>query len=165
MNSEEFSRRSRRDSIRDELYDSDGSSTGLRVRSISIDSSDEDEFTNDVEITEGGWICRVKRFEKYVDSYGRTHLYRGHVKDPTPHIDQTVQTPSEQQYSKSDGGKKSILYYYRHTPKARRGIVEPDEHITINSPLILEVLRSKATFGREVRTYSALDAFKAEGII
>ena len=139
------------------------------AESVLIDSSDKDNITSDVEITEGGWICRVERFEKYFDSHSRTDLRHGRAKEPLPYMNQAVPNPSEQRYSKNDGGKKnprqSIICYYRHIPKAREGIVQPYEYITINSPLILEVLRANAKFGQEVRAYITLDASKAEGII
>lgn len=119
--------------------------------------SDDDEVAEDVEITEGGWICRVARFEKHVDSRGRVH----HVKDSrrkessAPVANQDV--TDGQKPAKSDGDetknrvKQSIIRFFRHATKTNsKKLIHPEMYIEIKSPLILEVLRRNMSYEKEV---------------
>ena len=62
--------------------ESDATSMDAPVGPEESDQLNENTIANDVEVTEGGWVCRVDRFEKLVDSAGRTHYYpRGEKAD------------------------------------------------------------------------------------
>ena len=102
----------------------------------------DDTLTEDVEITAGGWVCRVERFEKFVDSSGRIRYYRQRKESPSPLAKKDKTKESIQQ---------SIISYFHHTTKTRtEDLIDPDIYIQIKSPLILEVLRKNTSYGHQV---------------
>ena len=120
---------------------------------------DDDVLAGDITITEGGWICRVERFEKYVDSRGRIHYQRPPKETTLPFLDQDLAGSQEPQILQEDEAKKevqqSIISYVHYTTKANsRGLVEREAYIEIKSPLILEVLRENANYDQAVRPHN-----------
>ena len=136
---------------------------------------------NDIEVTEGGWICRVERIEKRVDSAGRSHYYHEENQadlldrflevDPAsgPHFTSLTQHPNRvrmqegkvqddkvQEEKVQKDVRRSIILHYYYITKNRGGLVEPGAYIEIRSPLILKFLRENAKFDEEVRPPRAL---------
>ena len=115
----------------------------------------DDTLTEDVEITPGGWICRVERFEKYVDSSGRIRYHRQRKESPSPLVDQDLAEAKRPGKSKKDKTKEnirqSIISYFYHTTKnTPEDLIDLDIYIQIKSPLILKVLRKNMSYGHQV---------------
>ena len=115
----------------------------------------DDTLTEDVEITPGGWICRVERFEKLVDSSGRTHYQRQRKKSPSPLVDQDLaeakKPEKKKKYKLERNVKQSIIDYIHHISKTdSKDLIDPDIYIEIKSPLILKVLRENTSYGHQV---------------
>lgn len=134
-------------------------SHGIKIwEDNSQDSQESDQDDNalaeDVEITEGGWICRVERFEKHVDSEGRVHYRRPRKENSSPVVDQDV-TDAQKPVTLDQGEKdnyvqQSIISYFSHSTKTdSKDLIDPDMYIEIKSPLILEVLRENTSYGQE----------------
>lgn len=116
---------------------------------------DDDALAEDVEITEGGWICRVERFEKHVDSVGRVHYRRPRKENSSPVVDQDVTDAQKpvilDQGETSHYVQQSIISYFSHPAKTDfKDLIDPDMYIEIKSPLILEVLRENTSYGQGV---------------
>ena len=114
-----------------------------------------DTPTEDVEVTPGGWVCRVERFEKFVDSSGRIIYHRQRNESPSPLVDQDLAEAKNPRKSKKDKTKKniqqSIISYFHHTTKTNsEDLIDPDVYIQIKSPLILKVLRKNTSYGHQV---------------
>ena len=112
---------------------------------------DDDASAENFEVTEGGWICRVERFEKHVDSQGSI-TYRHPPKETTPPpmkqdlIDARYAESLEPDEIERDA-KQSIISYFHHAAKSSSGdFIEPEIWIEIKSPLILEVLRQNKSY-------------------
>ena len=127
------------------------SSTDTSTTEESEDSdpeinTDDDALAEDIEITEGGWICRVERFEKHVDSQRRIIYRHPPKKSSAPPANQDFKDARKAETLEQGKIKKdvqqSIILYIRHIPKtsSRRDLIEPEVFIKINSPLIREVL-------------------------
>ncbi|KAL8827249.1 MAG: hypothetical protein Q9191_003302 [Dirinaria sp. TL-2023a] len=138
--------------------DSNSSLASSKAQSQETLQSDE---ADDVETTEGGWICRVQRLEKRLDSHGRTRYHRLREKTRLPHLNEDIPSPLNQQSSEEDGEQQSrrlsIISYVYDITDSYKGRVETEIYIEIRSPLILGVLRENAKFyqeslsGRKVR--------------
>lgn len=120
---------------------------------------DDDALGDDITVTKGGWICRVERFEKHVDSRGRVHLRRPPKDTTLPFPNQDLSSSQEpqnlQEHKRKKKVQQSIISYVYNTTKARSsGLVEREAWITIKSPLILEVLREIANHDPEVRPHN-----------
>lgn len=115
----------------------------------------DDTLTEDVELTPGGWICRVERFEKIVDSSGRIRYNHQRKESPSPVMDQDLAEAKKPEKSKKDKPKKiveqSIISYFHQTTKTNSNdLIDPDVYIQVKSPLILEVLRKNTSYGHQV---------------
>lgn len=92
---------------------------------------DDDALAEDVEITEGGWICRVERFEKHADSVGRVHYRRPRKENRSPVVDQDL-TDAQKPVTLDQGEKdnyvqQSIISYFSHATKIdSKGLIDPD---------------------------------------
>ena len=120
---------------------------------------DDDVLADDITITEGGWICRVERFEKHVDSSGRVHYQRPPKETVLSFPNQDLASSQEPQNLHENKEKKeiqqSIISYVYHTTEADpNGLIECEAFITIKSPLILEVMRENANYSQEVRPHN-----------
>lgn len=116
----------------------------------------DDALGEDVEITEGGWICRVERFEKHVDSRGRVHLRHPREEPSLPVWDQGMadarkpERPNPGQVEKNV--QQSIISCVHQTTRPKKkGLIESETYIEIKSPLILEVLRKNTSYEQQVR--------------
>ena len=117
---------------------------------------DEDVLADDITITEGGWICRVERFEKHVDSRGQVHYKRPPKETVSSFSNRDLASSQELQNLQENKVKKKvqqsvISYVYFTTRASSSGLFEPEASITIKSPLILENLRENASYDQEVR--------------
>ena len=127
----------------------------LAEESDQSNDSDDDPLAADIEITEGGWICQVERFEKYVDYEGRISYRHPQVKRSSPLVNQDL-TDARKAETREQGEKQltvqqSIISYVRHTAKIRhRDYIEPEVFIEIKSPLILDVLRKNTGYEQHV---------------
>ena len=124
---------------------------------VELEESDQsdDALGEDVEITEGGWICRVERFQKKVDSLGRIHLFRLRKEHSSPVWDQDTGDARKPEGLNQDQVEKnvqqSIISCIYHTTRSRdKDLIEPETFIEIKSPLILEVLRKNTSYGQQV---------------
>ena len=124
----------------------------------------DDALAKGIEITEGGWICKVEQFEDVVS--------RG---DPRyRHLRPHKKRSSSQEPNEAGPAKQvlqSIIIHYHH-PTIRhetdvfddrgRSVSQtsrfPENYLEIKSPLILDVLRAKATYDQEV-CYMTIDFF------
>ena len=118
------------------------------------DQSD-DALGEDVEITEGGWICRVERLQKYLGSRGRIHFRHLRKEHSSPVWDQDMADARKPERLNKDKVEKnfqqSIISCIYHTTTSRHGeFIEPETYIVIKSPLLLEVLRKNTSYGQEV---------------
>ena len=124
--------------------------------SLSTDHSD-DALPEEVEITEGGWVCQVERFEKRVDSRGRIRYCHPREEKSSPIANQDLIDPEKPQILGKNKAEKafqqSIISYFSHTIQDFRDLIDPDIYIEIKSPLILEVLRKNASYGQKVWPY------------
>ena len=119
------------------------------------DTALDDTLTEDVEITPGGWVCRVERFEKFVDSSGRIRYHRQRKESPSPLVDQDLAEAKKPRKSKKDKTKEniqqSIISYFQHTTKTNsEDLIDQEVNIQIKSPLILKVLRKNTSYGHQV---------------
>ena len=115
----------------------------------------DDACEEGVEVTEGGWICRVEHFQKRVDSRGHVHLRRLRKEHSSPAWDQ-----DGAEAHKSDGldldqveikVQQSIIWCIHHTTKLKHEeFIESETCIEIKSPLILEVLRENPSYEQQV---------------
>ena len=105
---------------------------------------DVDAFAENVEITEGGWICRVERFEKHVDSRGRITYHHPPKRSSPPPVNHDLRDARNAETLEPDETEsdvpQSIIAYFHHAAKSSSRF-EPEIYIEIKSPLILEVLR------------------------
>ena len=98
---------------------------------------------DDVEVTEGGWMCQTQRYEKFVGSKGREIVLKRmskkeqlarrstNLKD-IPKLDNQDEKPLRQ---------KSVMSYIHHSPRSRRRkFIELERYIIIRSPLVIKVL-------------------------
>lgn len=121
---------------------------------------DDSSLADDITITEGGWICRVERFEKHVDSRGHIHYLRPPKKTTLPFLNQDSAGSQEPQNLHQDkvkkGAQQSIISYVHYNTEAGpSGLVELEAYIEIKSPLILQVLRENANYhDHEVRPHN-----------
>ena len=112
---------------------------------------DDNTSAENFEITEGGWICRVERFEKHVDSQGYVTYHHPRKETSPPPVSQDS---SDIQYAEAvepdeieRDVKQSIISYFHHAAKATSGdLIEHEIWIEIKSPLILEVLRRNKSY-------------------
>ena len=120
-----------------------------QVKEDYIPESDhsDDALGEDVEITEGGWICRVEQFEKRVDYEGRTHFR--HVRKD--HMADARELERLNQDQKEKNVQRSIISCISHTTRPQGKVhIETETYIEIKSPLILEVLRRQTSYGQQV---------------
>ena len=132
---------------------STSSAERMQVEWKDIQESDQSDDApgEDVEITEGGWICRVERFQKLVDSRGKIHLRK---KRSSPIWDPKLAYARKPEGSDPDQVEKniqrSIISCVHYTSKRHAGFIESETYIEIKSPLILEVLRKNTSYGQQV---------------
>ena len=133
----------------------------LRRRAWSTEESEEsdpesgstdDASVESAEITEGGWICRVERFEKHVNSRGHITVRHPHKRSSRPLVNRelrnTQNTETLQRHETERRVPGSIISYIHHAVKSRpRDHIEPEIYIEIHSPLIIEVLRQNNSYG------------------
>ena len=129
--------------------------TQVEGRYIQESDHSDDALGEDVEITEGGWICRVQRFEKRVDSRGGIHFRRPRKEHTSPVLDQDMADAREPerliQDQKEKNVQRSIISCISHTTSDQdEEYIEPETYIEIKSPLILEVLRRQTSYGQQV---------------
>ena len=119
------------------------------------DQSD-DAVGEEVEITEGGWICRVERFQKHVDTTGRIHLHHARKEHSSPGWNQGMaDTRTAERLKPGQVEKKvqqSIISCINHSSKSRKkGFIESETYIEIKSPLILDYLWQNTSYDQQVR--------------
>ena len=130
---------------------STSSEESMQVEGENSQESDQsdDALEKDVEITEGGWICRVERFQKHVDSKGRIR-FRHPRKDMADA--RKPERLNKDQVEKNV--QRSIISCICHTTRRRhrrhQDYIESETYIEIKSPLILEVLREYTSYGQQV---------------
>ena len=135
-----------------EAFRSSAEKTQVEWKDIQESHQSDDVLGEDVEITEGGWICRVERFQKHVDSRGRVHFRKEYS---SPGWDQDMADARKPEKLNPDQVEKnvqqSIISCIYHTTRRRdKGFTEPETYIEIKSPLILEVLRKNTSHGQQV---------------
>ena len=111
----------------------------------------DDAAAENVEITEGGWICRVERFEKHVDSRGHTTYCRPPKESSPPLVNQDLKDARNAETLETDESEndvpQAIIIYIHHVAKSKSGdLIEPEIYIEVKSPLILEVLRQSKSY-------------------
>ena len=115
----------------------------------------DDACEEGVEITEGGWICRVEHFRKRVDRRGHVHLRQLRKERSSRAWDQDMADAHKPDGLKPEQMEKnvgqSIISCIHHTTRSRhRGFFESETYIEIESPLILEVLRKNTSYEQQV---------------
>ncbi|KAL9632751.1 MAG: hypothetical protein Q9164_005124 [Protoblastenia rupestris] len=96
------------------------------------------------------WICQVERFEKQVDSRGRSQYYPARKpKDSSsrkeaPEVLQKTQTSTHNKPQDQEKGAVIAHIYDPGTRNHASSFLEPESYIDIRSPLILEVLQDLA---------------------
>ena len=123
---------------------------------------DEDVALEDnVEVTEGGWMCQVQRYEKFVGSTGRnTVLKRISNEERLRRRSTNLEEPqkSDDQDEKSFT-QKSVMSYVHYTPRTRRArYLELEIYIIISSPLLLQVLDKLLMLRPPVRSPHDMEA-------
>ena len=118
----------------------------------------DDAIPENVEITEGGWVCQVERFDKRVDSRGRIRYRHPRKERSSLLTNQDSTDPQEPQISSQNKAEKtcrqSIISYFSHTTKTDpNDLIDPDIYIEIKSPLILEILRGNSSYTQKVWPY------------
>lgn len=111
----------------------------------------DDASLENVEITEGGWICRVERFEKHVDSHGHITYHHAPKESSPPLVNRDLRDAPNAETLEPDPTEsdslQSIISYFHHTVKSITGsLIEPEIYIEIKSPLIIEVLRQAKSY-------------------
>ena len=138
---------------------STSSEESMQVEGEDSQESDQndDALGKDVEITEGGWICRVERSQKYVGSRGRIHFRHLRPEHSSPIRDQDMEDAHKPERLDQDKVEKkiqqSIISCIYHTTTFRDGheaFTASGTYIEIKSPLILEILRENTSHGQEV---------------
>ena len=121
--------------------------TQAELKYIQESDNSDDALGEDVEITEGGWICRVEQFEKHVDSEGHVH-FRHPRKE---HRADAREPEILNQDQKEKNVQRSIISCISHTTRDQFKVyIERENYIEIKSPLILEILRRQTSYGQQV---------------
>ena len=136
--------------------DSSRSKVQGKPGSLSTDHSDE-ALPEEVEITEGGWVCQVERFVKRIDSRGRIRYCHDREEKSSPIANQDLIDPKKPQILGKNKAEKafqqSIISCFSHTRMDFGDLTDPAIYIEIKSPLILEVLRKNARYDQKVWPY------------
>ena len=129
-----------------------------RERSLSVYTID-DPIAEDIEITEGGWICRVEEYEKEVDDdgairYSHPRPHKRRESSPAVHDSRDSQEPLIPQVNQARPANqvpKSIITHYHQLMKPQKNaLITHENYIEIESPLILGILREKPNYDQEV---------------
>ena len=132
-------------------------STQVEGEDSQESDQNDDALGKDVEITEGGWICRVERFQMYLSSRGRIRFRHLRPEHSSPIRNQDMADPRKPETLDQDKVEKkiqqSIISCIYHTDTIRDGheaFTVSGTDIEIKSPLILEILRENTSHGQEV---------------
>ena len=143
------------DEISSRAFTSSAEKMQVERNDIQESYQSDDALGEGVEITEGGWICRVERFQKHVDSRGRIHLRHPRKEHSSPVRNQDLAAARKPegldpgQVEKSV--QQSIISCVHHTAKSKKkDFIESETYIEIKSPLILEFLRNNTSYEQQV---------------
>ena len=106
----------------------------------------DDILPDDVEITEGGWICYVEEFEKDVNSSGGNQFRHARKRDASAFTNwRSSDSPTQNAFDSDQLGKnvaKSVISFFHYFFRKNSRGDDPwlEAYIKIKSPLILKVL-------------------------